>query len=145
MYRNGGEPQTSRSNAARMSTAPEQPSLWPAPPPEPETPAPQANAWQGWTFAFTGALSVTRKEAAANVERLGGRVAGRSSQKADLLVSGKKPGKAKTRTARKNRTPTLNEEQFHRLLNAPESIAEVAQQAGPPDAEDPQPRQSNLF
>ncbi len=70
----------------------------------------------GKTFVLTGTLdALTRDEAKAAVERLGGRVTGSVSGKTDYVVAGADPGSKLTR-AEKLGVPILNEVTFLRLL-----------------------------
>ncbi|RMD69740.1 MAG: NAD-dependent DNA ligase LigA [Gammaproteobacteria bacterium] len=71
---------------------------------------------EGKTFVFTGALSsMTREEAKARVEALGGHVSESVSKKTDYVVVGKNPG-SKLERARALGIPTLDEEAFLKLL-----------------------------
>ncbi|RMD68446.1 MAG: hypothetical protein D6819_09355 [Gammaproteobacteria bacterium] len=71
---------------------------------------------EGKTFVFTGALSsMTREEAKAKVEALGGRVSESVSKKTDYVVVGEHPG-SKLERARALGVPTLDEEAFLKLL-----------------------------
>ncbi|MGO0122541.1 NAD-dependent DNA ligase LigA [Desulfothermobacter acidiphilus] len=70
----------------------------------------------GKTFVLTGALkSLTREEAKAIIERLGGRVASSVSQRTDYVVVGENPG-SKYDRARELGVPLLDEEAFRQLL-----------------------------
>ena len=69
----------------------------------------------GKTVVFTGGLdTMSRQEAEALVERLGGRTAGSVSRDTDLLVVGKAPG-SKLEQARALRIPTLTESQLMKM------------------------------
>jgi DNA ligase (NAD+) len=70
----------------------------------------------GKTVVLTGTLaSMTREEAAAHVERLGGRVAGSVSKKTSFVVVGSDPG-SKADKARALGVETLDEAAFTSLI-----------------------------
>jgi DNA ligase (NAD+) len=70
----------------------------------------------GKTFVLTGGLTrMTRDEAKAAVQRLGGRVTSSVSKKTDYVVVGADPG-SKVEEARRLGIPTLDEEAFQALL-----------------------------
>ena len=73
----------------------------------------------GKTFVLTGTLpSMTREEATAAIERLGGKVAGSVSRKTTCLVAGEEAG-SKLDKARTLGIPILDEEAFRRLIIEP--------------------------
>jgi DNA ligase (NAD+) len=76
-------------------------------------------ALSGRTFVLTGTLgSMTREEAEAAVQRLGGKVAGSVSRKTSYLVVGADAG-SKLDKARALGVPTLSEEEFRALILSP--------------------------
>ncbi len=82
----------------------------------PEEVAKEEEVLKGLTFVFTGALeSMTREEAEALVERLGGKATSSVSRKTDYVVVGAEPG-SKYRKALELGVQILNEEEFLRLV-----------------------------
>ncbi len=70
----------------------------------------------GKTFVLTGSLEgVTRDEARAAIQRLGGRVTGSVSKKTDYVVVGRDPG-SKYEDARRLGVTLLEEEAFKRMM-----------------------------
>jgi DNA ligase (NAD+) len=79
-----------------------------------ETPA--GGPLNGKTFVLTGTLeSLTREEATARIEALGGRVSGSVSRKTSFVVVGNEPG-SKAEKARTLGVETLDEAAFCRLI-----------------------------
>ncbi len=71
----------------------------------------------GKIFVLTGGLTrMTRDEAKAAIQRLGGRLTSSVSKKTDYVVVGKDPG-SKYEEARRLEVPTLDEEGFQSLLD----------------------------
>jgi len=71
----------------------------------------------GKTFVLTGVLaSMSRDEAAARIQALGGIVTSAVSQKTSCLIAGEAPGSNKTDQAAKFNIPMLNEQDFLALL-----------------------------
>ncbi len=78
------------------------------------------NPFLGKTVVFTGALSsMTREEAKARVEALGGRVTSSVSRKTDFVVVGENPG-SKYERARALGVPILDEATFLAMLQKAE-------------------------
>jgi DNA ligase (NAD+) len=87
---------------------------WPAEPERTEGPKPLL----GKSFVLTGTLSsMTRDEAKARIEALGGRVTGSVSKKTDYVVYGTDPG-SKLDRARELDVDTLDDKLFTSLLDA---------------------------
>ena len=81
-----------------------------------ETPRP--GLLQGRTFLFTGELeSMTRHEAAAAVESLGGFVGSSVTKKTDYVVVGASPG-SKAEKARKMKKRVLTEDEFLEMIKS---------------------------
>lgn len=104
------------------------------PPEEPSAP-PAALPWTGRSFVLTGALTGwTRDQAAAEIERRGGRVVGSVSKKTDYVVAGAEPG-SKLEKATALGVPVLDEASFAELLQEVESVEAVeGADVSPPDA-----------
>ena len=70
----------------------------------------------GKTFVLTGTLpGMTRDEATAEIEKLGGHVSGSVSRKTDYLLSGESAG-SKLEKARELGVPILDEATFRKML-----------------------------
>jgi DNA ligase (NAD+) len=79
----------------------------------------------GRTYVLTGTLaSMTRDEAAAAIERLGGKVSGSVSKKTSAVVVGAEPG-SKAERARALGVAMLDEAGFRALLSSPAPIMEA--------------------
>jgi DNA ligase (NAD+) len=71
---------------------------------------------QGKTFVLTGTLAgMTREQAIARIEELGGKVTGSVSRKTDYVVAGEEPG-TKLATATELERPVLDEAGLERVL-----------------------------
>jgi DNA ligase (NAD+) len=78
--------------------------------------APASRALEGKTFVLTGGLeSMTRPQATARIESLGGKISGSVSSKTDYLIAGSDPG-SKLDRARTLGVPVLDEKAFQDLL-----------------------------
>lgn len=76
----------------------------------------QADLLKNKTIVLTGELeNFTRKEARNKIESLGGKTTSSVSSNTDYVVAGEDPG-SKLDDAKVNNVKTINEEQFHRLL-----------------------------
>jgi len=76
----------------------------------------QSLTLEGYKFVLTGQLeNFTRQEAAAEIEKRGGRVTASVSSQTDYLVRGESPG-SKLQQARQEGTKILTEEDFLQLL-----------------------------
>ena len=83
---------------------------------QPEIPAAVPGPLAGKTFVLTGTLrGMTREEAEAAIERLGGKVAGSVSRKTSYLVVGEDAG-SKLEKARTLGVTLLDEQQFEALI-----------------------------
>ena len=71
----------------------------------------------GQTFVFTGALSLPREAAEAQVRALGGKATSSVSSGTNYVVIGEKPG-SKADKARALGVRILSEEEFHALMSA---------------------------
>jgi DNA ligase (NAD+) len=72
---------------------------------------------KGKTLVITGSLSaMTRDEAEEAVRVQGGRAAASVSGETDYLVQGSNPGQTKTSAAKENDVPTIDEDEFLKLI-----------------------------
>ena len=76
---------------------------------------PETGPLEGLTFVITGTLSRPRKEIAAEIEELGGRVTGGISGNTDYLVIGESPGRSKVAKAEELGTPRIGEAELGEL------------------------------
>ncbi len=77
----------------------------------------QTGKFTGMTFVLTGTLpTMTRAEASAIVERMGGKVSGSVSKKTTYVLAGEDAGSKLTK-AQKLNVPVLDEEAFMRMVN----------------------------
>ena len=81
------------------------------------TPGVPEGKFAGKTFVLTGTLpGMTREEAAAKIEALGGKVSGSVSKKTDYVLAGDDAG-SKLEKAQKLGVPVIDLPEFERLLN----------------------------
>src|SRR5437588_264421 len=77
-----------------------------------------AGIFAGKTFVLTGTLpSMTREQAAARIEALGGKVSSSVSQKTDYVLAGEEAG-SKLDKARKFGVNVIGEKEFLRMCSA---------------------------
>jgi DNA ligase (NAD+) len=87
----------------------------------------------GNTYVITGTLeSMTREEAAGELEARGAKVAGSVSKKTTALIAGEEPGGTKFNKARQLGTPMLDEAALKELLAANPAPAGAPRIAPPP-------------
>jgi DNA ligase (NAD+) len=83
--------------------------------PEKEVSNSQLGGFTGKTFVLTGTLpTLTREEAAAKIELLGGKVSGRVSKKTDFVVAGEEAG-SKLDKAQKLGVKIIDEKEFLKM------------------------------
>jgi DNA ligase (NAD+) len=83
---------------------------------QPDPGSAAAGPLDGKTLVLTGTLAtMTREDAEAAIERLGGKVSGSVSRKTSYLVVGDEPG-SKLEKARGLGVPTLTEDEFRALI-----------------------------
>lgn len=76
----------------------------------------------GLTFVLSGGLaSMSRDEAGAAIERLGGKVSGSVSKKTSYLILGDKPG-SKLKKANELGVPVIEEEEFLAMIHSEEEV-----------------------
>jgi DNA ligase (NAD+) len=86
----------------------------------------------GETYVITGTLeSMTREEAAAELEVRGGKVAASVSKKTTGVVVGEEPGATKLKKARELGTPLLDEAALTKLLASAPAAREAARRESP--------------
>ena len=82
----------------------------------PSAPKSPGGEWKGKTFVFTGSLrTLTRYEAEAKVEALGGQASSSLSRKTDYVIVGEDPG-SKYEKARALGVKVLTEDEFLDLV-----------------------------
>ncbi len=80
---------------------------------------PAEKVFSGLTFVFTGKLAeLTRDEAQAVVEQLGGRATSSVSGNTDYLVQGENPGQRKTAAARGEDVPVISGSEFKKMVES---------------------------
>jgi DNA ligase (NAD+) len=85
--------------------------------PDPEPASSMERVFSGMTIVLTGVLEeMSRDEAKACIQRLGGKVAGSVSRKTDLVIYGQKSG-SKLENARKLGVKIIDEKSFLRILD----------------------------
>lgn len=81
-----------------------------------------SNQLQGMTFVLSGGLaSMSRDEAGAAIERLGGKVSGSVSKKTSYLILGDKPGSKLTK-AQALGVPVIEEDEFLKMIDVEGTI-----------------------
>ena len=82
-------------------------------------PAAKAGPFAGKTFVLTGTLpTLTREEAKAKIEALGGKVSGSVSKKTDFVLAGEEAG-SKLDKAQKLGVKIISEAEFLRMCGTP--------------------------
>jgi len=80
-------------------------------------PRAKAGPFAGKTFILTGTLpTLTREEAAAKIESLGGKVSGSVSKKTDFVVAGEEAG-SKLDKAQKLGVKIIDEKEFLKMCD----------------------------
>ena len=82
----------------------------------PSRPQPRSKKWEGQSFVFTGVLkTMSREEAEAKVESMGGRASSSVSKKTHFVVVGEDPG-SKYEKAQALGVKVITEDEFLRML-----------------------------
>ncbi len=90
------------------------------------------SAIAGKTFVITGTLSRPREEIAEQIRALGGKVTGSVSKNTDYLLAGEEAG-SKLAKAAELGVPVLDENAFHSLIGAKDTVPEKSDSATQPD------------
>ena len=93
--------------------------------PSSEIEKPEASPLSGMTFVLTGTLpTLSRDDASALIRKAGGNVTGAISQNTDFLLAGEEAG-SKLDKAKELGVKIITEEDFQKMLNAPDRISSL--------------------